>query len=152
MMTWRLWWWWGWFSFEKKKTRVSRRLPQRRRCWWWPCTPNLELDIILFCKIKCMKISKLNEWSPKLELDTLIFSCPGSSIYLTLVRGWWLNATSTQRVTFETWEPSDISSEWCQKDKKTKRQKNKNTKRQRTTREFYIVASGQFRTLTMFLP
>ena len=44
-----------------------------------------------------------------------------------------------------------------QKDKKTKRQKDKNTKiqkdrkTQKTKRDPYIVMSGQFRTLAMFL-
>ena len=35
---------------------------------------------------------------------------------------------STQKVTFETWDLSDIWSEWCP-DKKTKRQKDKKTKK-----------------------
>ena len=41
-------------------------------------------------------------------------------------------ATLTQRVTFKSWDPSDIWSAWWQKDKKTKRQKDKETKRQET--------------------
>ena len=40
---------------------------------------------------------------------------------------------STQRVTFETWDPSDIWSEWCL-DKKTERQKNKKKKDKKTKR------------------
>ena len=36
------------------------------------------------------------------------------------------------------------------KDIKTKRQKDEKAKRQRTKREFYVVTSGQFRTLAMF--
>ena len=52
------------------------------------------------------------------------------ALYLTLVSEWvseWVSATlelSTQRVTFETWDPSDIWSERCP-DKKTKRQNEK---------------------------
>ena len=37
-----------------------------------------------------------------------------------------------------------------QKDEKTKRQKDEKAKRQRTKREFYIVTSGQFRTIVIF--
>ena len=101
-----------------------------------------------------------------------------AALYLTLVTHWvsqchfWI---LTQRVSFETWHPSDIWSAWCpdkrqkdkktkklkdKKDKKTKRQKGKKTKqqkyektkdkRQRSKREFNIVTSGQFRTLAMF--
>ena len=61
----------------------------------------------------------------------------------------------TQRVTYETWDPSDNWSEWWldkrQKDKKTKKdKKDKMTKRQRQKREFNNVTSGQFRTHAMF--
>ena len=43
-----------------------------------------------------------------------VFSCPGSSIHnlgqsMTGCHFWIL----TQRVTFDTWDPSDIWSEWC---------------------------------------
>jgi len=85
-----------------------------------------------------------------------IFSCPGSSIPdLGQSVSQWVShchfRNSTQIVTFETWDPSDIWSEWCpdkkKKDRKTKRQ---NDKRQRPKREFNIVTSGQFRTLAMF--
>ena len=53
-------------------------------------------------------------------------------------------------LTLETFDQSDV---WTkrQKDKKTKRQKDKKTKRgidKETNREYNIVMSGQFRTLT----
>ena len=64
-----------------------------------------------------------------------------AALYLTLVNQWvdhcqfWV---LTRRVTFETWDPSEIWWEWCltkrwkvKKDKKTKRQNIKNTKWQR---------------------
>ena len=38
-----------------------------------------------------------------------------------------------------------------EKEKKTNRQKHQKTKRQRPKRQFYIVTSGQFRTLAMFI-
>ena len=65
----------------------------------------------------------------------LIFSCPGSSIPdLGQSLSDWVTdrhfRISTQRVTFETSDPSDIWSEWCL-DKKTERQKDKKTKRQK---------------------
>ena len=75
---------------------------------------------------------KGNAWPSTLCFD--IFSCPGSSI-LDLGQSVSESLTHchfrvlTQRVTFETWDPSDIWSEWCL-DKNTKRQKYKNTKRQ----------------------
>ena len=68
-----------------------------------------------------------------------IFSCPGSSIPDL---GQWVTHSLTdchfriltQRVTFETSDPSDIWSEWCQ-DKKTKRQKDKRQKDKKTKRQ-----------------
>ena len=78
--------------------------------------------------------------------SNLIFSCPGSSIpdlgqwvtdWVTQCHFWIL----IQRVTFDTWDPSYISSDWCpdknkkikkdnwQFDRKTKRQKDRSTKR-----------------------
>ena len=43
----------------------------------------------------------------------------------------------TQRVTFETWDPSDIQSEWCldKKGKKIKRQKDKKKLKDKETKE-----------------
>jgi len=75
-----------------------------------------------------------------------LFSCPGSSI--PDLRQWVSGSVgqchfriSTQRVTVETSDPSDIWSEWYldkktekQKDKKTKRQKDKKTKRHKDTK------------------
>ena len=57
----------------------------------------------------------------------MIFSCPGSSIPALVVVDAWHFRIWTQRVTFETWDPSDIWSEWCL-EKKTKGQKGKKTK------------------------
>ena len=61
-----------------------------------------------------------------------VFSCPGSSIpdlgdWVGDCHFWIL----TQRVTLDTWDPSDIWSEWCP-DKKTNRQKTKRQKRQKS--------------------
>ena len=61
----------GLFWKEDLKTRVSRRLPQRGRCWWWRCTPNLELKIFLFCKIKCITFSWLNTWTPNWRIKNI---------------------------------------------------------------------------------
>ena len=98
----------------------------------------------------------------------VVFSCPGSSLPdLGQSLTEWVTHRHfrilTQRVTFETWDPSDIWSEWCldkkterQKDRKTERQKDRKTerqkdKRQRPKREYGIATSGQFRTFAMFL-
>ena len=59
-------------------------------------------------------------------------------------------------MTFETWNPSDIwSVMFPQKDKNTKTQKDvkakRTTKDRRIKRELYIVMSGQFCTLAMFV-
>ena len=82
----------------------------------------------------CTAITKWSQadWSPKeKDMRGEFFSCPGSSIpdlgqSLTQCHFWIL----TQRVTFETLDPSDIWSE-RQKDKKTKRQKDKKQRRQK---------------------
>ena len=57
----------------------------------------------------------------------LPFSCPGSFIPSLEVVSHWHSRIWIHRVTFETWDPSDIWWEWYL-DKKTKRQKNKKTK------------------------
>ena len=66
-----------------------------------------------------------------------------SALYLALVSQWLTHClfwNLTQRVTFETWDPSVILSEWCldrnterQKDRNTERQKNKKAKRWKKT-------------------
>ena len=110
-----------------------------------------------------------------LIFQSMLFCCRSlaalAALYLTLVSDWVGHChfrILTQRVTFETWDPSDIWPEWCQKrqkeKKKKRRQKNKTKngktkrqkykrqkdKRQRPKREFIILTSGQFRTLSMF--
>ena len=64
-----------------------------------------------------------------------------AALYLTLVTesvSQWVTHCHfrmlTQRVTFDTSDPSDIWSEWCQ-DKKTKRQKRKRQKDKKTKRQ-----------------
>ena len=83
---------------------------------------------------------------PKLYQRTLEFKgwdflAALAALYLTLVSDWVSQTDchyriSTKRVTFETWDPSDIWFEWCldkktKKDRKTDRQKGKKTKRQK---------------------
>ena len=68
--------------------------------------------------------------------QTLFFSCPGNSLpdlghWVSECHFWIL----TQRVTFNTWDPSDIWSAWCP-DKRTKK-----TKRQKSTELEYPPSS-----------
>ena len=58
---------------------------------------------------------------------------------------------STQSVTFETWDPSDIWSTWCL-DKKTKRQKVKKDKKDKDQNENFILwRQGSFALMQCFL-
>ena len=80
-----------------------------------------------------------------LNFQSMLFCCRSltalAALYLTLVSdlvGHCHFRILTQRVTFETWDPSDIWPEWCQKrqkeKKKKRRQKNK-TKKQNKKRK-----------------
>ena len=90
----------------------------------WKDAQKLEMEVL---QSKCC----LNEVPPAIWT---VFSCPGSSIpdLSQWVSGWLTHChfrILTQRLTFETWDPSYIWSERCP-DKKTKRQK-KDEKRKR---------------------
>ena len=117
------------------------------------------------CKLKGTHIQNtsyfINPFKNKSVHICLLFLAALAALYLTLVTDSVSEChfrISTQGVTFEAWDPSDLWSEWCldkmtkiQKDKKTKRQKDKKTKRQIPNRELNIATSGQFRTLAMFI-
>ena len=99
-------------------------------------------------------------------IRSIMFLAAVAALYLTLVSHWVSESLSgchfrisTQILTFETWDPSDIWSERCldkkTKDKKTKKHKDKKTKRQKDRKtkpkkSVNIATSGQFCTLGMF--
>ena len=91
-------------------------------------------DFSFFGFIRCIKVCRV--WY-------FVFSCPGSSIPDL---GQWVTHRHirilTQRVTFETWDPADISVMSWQKDRKTKWQKE----------SLILRRQGQFPTIAMFFP
>ena len=103
--------------------------PMNWHSWGWSHWSTRWLHSIIYFGNKSENLDIFN--CKILEgVDSTLFVPALAALYLTLVSGWLTHChfrILTQRVTFVTWDPSDIWSE-CYTDEKRKRQKDRKTK------------------------